>query len=358
VKVALAVHHVRPTGGQDRYALELARRLASDVELELIAMRAEDVPAGVTVRRVRPRVGPMLLRAEVFRRAAGRLVAAGGYDLVHTVGGALPGADVLTAQFCHAAWARACPPASAYQRLVVRRAAADERRAFRHPNLRAVIAVSRRTAEDVAEHYGPLAHTPTVIPNGVDLEAFTPVARPSLDGRPARLLFVGAFARKGLDVAIRALAAMRRSASLCAVGEGPHAAYRRLAHQLGVADRVRLEPPRHDIATAYREADAFVFPTRYEPFGMVIAEAMATGLAVVTSRVAGAAELIADGVSGRVVADPEDWAAFAAALDAVLANDATREAAGRAAREAVRAVTWDRVAAETLAVWRAAVSRS
>jgi glycosyltransferase involved in cell wall biosynthesis len=346
---------VRPTGGQDRYALELARRLAAVCELDLVAMRVEGaLPPKVRVRQVAPRVGPMLLRSPVFRRIASAIVARRPYDIIHTVGGALPGASVVTAQFCHAAWREVSPPSSWYQRRVLTSAIADERRAYRHQNLRAIIAVSRRTGEEIRRFYGPLPAPVTVIPNGVDSDAFAPGA--PAGGRP-RLLFVGAYDRKGLDVALRALALMEHPAELRAVGEGDRSRYVRLATDLGVRDRVVFEPPRDRIAEVFAAADAFVFPTRYEPFGMVIAEAMAAGLPVVTSGAAGAADLITDGVSGRIIADAEDAAAFAAALDRLLADTPACLAMGSAAREAVRGIGWDAVAEQTLAVYRAVLGR-
>jgi glycosyltransferase involved in cell wall biosynthesis len=88
---------------------------------------------------------------------------------------------------------------------------------------------------------------------------------------------------------------------------------------------------------------------------MVIAEALASGVPVVTSAMAGAAELIRDGESGYVVADPEDDAAFAAAVDRVLADPAARAVMARGARAAVRELTWDVVAARTLEVYRSVV---
>lgn len=355
MRVALVAHHAGPTGGQDRYILELARRLVATCDLDVVAMRVHgSLPAGVGVRLVKPRAGPMLLRAPVFRYAASRIVARSPYDVVHTVGGALPGATVITAQFCHAAWREISPPASWYQGRVVAQATRDEHRAFRHQNLRAIIAVSRRTAEEIRRFYGPLSAPVTVIPNGVDSDTFAPGARGH--GTP-RLLFVGAYDRKGLDVAIRALALMKRDAELLAVGEGDRSRYARLAIDLGVRDRVVFEPPRDRIAEVFAAADAFVFPTRYEPFGMVIAEAMASGLPVVTSGAAGAADLITDGVSGRIIADAEDAAAFAAALDRLLADTPARLAMGSAAREAVHGIGWDAVAEQTLAVYRAVLGR-
>jgi glycosyltransferase involved in cell wall biosynthesis len=166
------------------------------------------------------------------------------------------------------------------------------------------------------------------------------------------LLFVGAYERKGLDTAIRALARMSVLAELVAIGEGRRASLQRLAQELGVADRVRFSGVREDIASAFSAADAFVFPTRYEPFGMVVAEALASGLPVVTSAAAGAADLIRDGESGFVIADAEDAGAFATALDRILRDPDYRASLARGARAAVQDLTWDMVAERTLAVYR------
>ena len=356
MRVLLAVHRVRPTGGQDRYVLELARHLHRRCQVDVVAAEIEgDLPASVRVHKVNTPARPLLLAAPAFRAAAAPFMNCELFDVVHGLGGALPGANVVTAPFCHAAWRAAGGVRGPYQRLVSRQSVRDERRAYGHRNLRAVIAVSRRTADELERWYGPLKAPVTVIPTGVDLETFAPppggAPRRRAAGTRARLLLVGAWERKGLETAIEALAAMRADAELLAVGSGPAARYLSLAARLGVADRVRLEPPRADIADVMRAADVFIFPTRYEPFGMVIAEAMACGVPVVTSAVAGAAELMRDGESGRVLPDPRDARAFAAAVDAILADEDARIAMGRAARSAVQDLGWDRIAARTLDVY-------
>jgi glycosyltransferase involved in cell wall biosynthesis len=106
-----------------------------------------------------------------------------------------------------------------------------------------------------------------------------------------------------------------------------------------------------DVVPYFAAADAFVFPTRYEPFGMVITEAMAAALPVVTTASAGASEVITPGVDGLVLQDPDDADALALALDDLLADPARRAAMGAAAREAAKRVDWDYVAAETLKVY-------
>ena len=352
MRVALVAHHARATGGQDRYALELARHLADGgrCQVSLVVLDADGgLPAGVSVVRVATRGLPLLLAAPLFRRAARAAIARGRFDVVHAIGGSLPGAQVVTAQFCHAAWREAAGPQSPYQRLVSRQSEADDRAAYRHSALRAVIAVSHRSAEEVEAHYGPLAVPVTVIPNGVDPAVFAPAGPPRPAAAEPVVLFVGAFARKGLDTAIEALALMRTRAVLRVVGAGAVAGFERLAEARGVRDRVRIEAPTRDIATAFRTADAFVFPSRYDPFGMVVAEALACGVPVVTSRVAGASELVRSGANGVVVEDATDAAGFAAGLDAVLADRARMSAA---APSAVAGLDWGTIAERTLAVYR------
>jgi UDP-glucose:(heptosyl)LPS alpha-1,3-glucosyltransferase len=355
MKVLLAAHRVRPTGGQDRYLLELARLLSGPCEVHVVATEIEGaLPADVRVHRVATPARPMLLAAPAFRTAASRVLTGARFDVVHAVGGALPGANVITAAFCHPAWRAAGGARGPYQRLVSLQSERDERRAYRHRNLRAVIAVSSRTERDVSRYYGPLRAAVTVIPNGVDLEEFSPPASPRHRPKHTRplVLLVGALERKGLATAIAALAGMRTAADLLAVGAGDRGGFLRQARELGLQDRVRVEPPRTDVAAAMREADLFVLPTRYDPFGMVVAEAMACGVPVVTSGVAGAAELIEDGVSGKIVADPRDARGFAGAMDEILADESRRAAMGHAARRAVAGLGWERVAERTLAVYR------
>jgi UDP-glucose:(heptosyl)LPS alpha-1,3-glucosyltransferase len=355
MRVALVAHHARATGGQDRYALELARHLAAGdrCDVSLVVLDADgDLPASVSVMRVGTRGLPLLLTAPLFRRAAREAIARGRFDVVHAIGGSLPGAQVVTAQFCHAAWREVAGRQSPYQRLVTRQSESDDRAAYRHPALRAVIAVSRRTADEVVAHYGPLRCPVTVIPNGVDPALFAPAGPPRKARAEPVVLFVGAFARKGLDTAIEALALMRTRVLLRAVGGGSAGRFERLARRLGVRGRVLLEAPTRDIAAAFRSADAFVFPSRYDPFGMVVAEALACGVPVVTSRVAGASELVRSGVNGIVVEDATDAAGFAAGLDAVLAERARMSAA---APGAVAGLDWGTIAERTLAVYRTVV---
>jgi UDP-glucose:(heptosyl)LPS alpha-1,3-glucosyltransferase len=127
-----------------------------------------------------------------------------------------------------------------------------------------------------------------------------------------------------------------------------------VAAEAGVSDRVLFHPPSKQIETFYAAADVYLFPTLYDSFGLVITEAMASGLPVVTSRAAGAAELVTPGVDGFVTDEPWDADAIAAHLAALRDSPNLRDSVGHAARRRVEPLTWDRTAAETLAVYRRA----
>src|SRR5207248_2812450 len=197
-----------------------------------------------------------------------------------------------------------------------------ERRVFaRTPQ---IVAISRRSADDIARHYAVPPPRLSVVYNGVDLERFPPALRArhrdaaradaDVPATAYAMLFAGSgFERKGLSTAIRALAHLGDGgARLLVLGRGDAAPYRRLAGELGVAGRVVWLGARPDIERWYAAADVLVLPTRYEPFGNVHLEALASGLPVVTSAVAGGAEVV-DDRCGAVVAS-DDAAGFAAPL--------------------------------------------
>jgi glycosyltransferase involved in cell wall biosynthesis len=165
-----------------------------------------------------------------------------------------------------------------------------------------------------------------IVPWGVDLAAF-----PLAPARPARrrLLYVGRLSRlKGVDLAVRALAHLP-GVALDVVGDGDPGyvqELRTLAGVLGVGGRVRFHgaQPRPAVAAAYAQADALLFPVRWqEPFGAVPLEAMARGMPVIATSTGGSAEFLHDGLTALVV-PPEDPQAVAAAARRVLAEPALR----------------------------------
>ena len=139
---------------------------------------------------------------------------------------------------------------------------------------------------------------------------------------------------------------------LLAVGRGDLDHFAGLAEAAGAREQVTLAGPASDIERVFGAADAFVFPTLYEPFGMVITEAMASGLPVITSRQAGAAEMIEDGASGLLLDAPGDVQELASVMERLLLSGINSDAMGAKARDSVIGYDWAKVAAETMGLYR------
>ena len=214
----------------------------------------------------------------------------------------------------------------------------------------------------------------SVVPCGVDLEHFTPgpttKASPSAPARRCRyrLLSVGRLVpRKGYEIIIEALTRLPETELLIAGGAGsgdaaPEPERDRLvavAERLGVADRVRLigQVARTDMPTLLRSADLVVCSPWYEPFGIVPLEAMACGVPVVASAVGGMLDTVLDSVTGALV-PPRDPVALADVVGRLLESPTRRTELARAGLERVRSrYSWDRVAADTAAVYEQTVRR-
>jgi glycogen synthase len=203
---------------------------------------------------------------------------------------------------------------------------------------RAVIAVSGVLA-DAARSLG--ARDVTVIPNGIDLPTST--RKPA---EPPHVLYAG---RLSPEKGIEELAAIANGLPLDVVGDGP------------LRDRIpqaRGFVPREELERAYDDAAVVAVPSRREGFGVVAAEAMAHGRPVVASAVGGLLDLVIDGETGLLV-PPRDPQALRGALERLLADAELRARLGAAARARVAELCdWDRVTAETLAVYRRALAHS
>lgn len=150
-----------------------------------------------------------------------------------------------------------------------------------------------------------------------------PVAKLPVNGQSRRLaLYVGDLQtdRKNLSMILQSLKLVEE-VELLVVGRLPGSPFPRIARSLGVAERVHFLGYRKDVPNIMRACDFMVFPTRYEPFGLVILEAVASGLPVITSKIAGASELL-DPTTNILLDDLEDVSVLAAAMREVAGYEA------------------------------------
>lgn len=184
---------------------------------------------------------------------------------------------------------------------------------------------------------------------GVDGERFRPPPHGrSANGR-ARILFVGRMLHgKGASVLLEALAGLE--AEVVMVGEGPHRQeLEQRARSLGVADRARFTGAvgQDEIRAHFDEVDIFCLPSFAEGLPVVLMEAMASGLPVVTTAITGVPELVEHGVSGLLVR-PARADELRAALARLIADPQLRREFGEAGRRKVEAEFRSDAAARTL----------
>ncbi len=255
-----------------------------------------------------------------------------------------------------------------------------ERTAFEAAD--AVIAVSHGMRADILRSYPAIDPARVrVVHNGIDLERWFPVDEPEVvagfgvDPTRPSVIFVGRITRqKGLPYLLAAARRLPPEVQLILCAGAPDTPEILAEVQAGVAalqaersgviwiDRLLSQP---ELAALLSASTTFVCPSVYEPLGIVNLEAMACGLPVVGTATGGIPEVVADGITGRLVpirqvddgtgtpVDPEQFVAdLAAALTAVVADPATARLMGIAGRQRAEAeFSWGSIAERTRAIY-------
>jgi len=332
MRIIQVVRGFGPAGGASGVAYELHRRFLEagaearvltgklngltelDESIELVAART----VGLEKTSLPWRRMVLPLTSATFGLAAGvrlaRLRADGEGDRPWVIShGDYTGGDVLVLHSVHAAALKEAWDSGdrrfllnpLHPWLVTR-----NRLTYRLGRHRRIVVVGSRLLSELEHWHGVSGERVVHIPNGIDLERFHPgrrearsriLAELGIDPDASVVLFAGhEFERKGLELAVRALARMEASAQLLVVGDDNPARFRSLAAGLGVADRIHFAGRREDMPDLYGAADAFLLPSRYESFALVCIEALATGVPVVAPR-----------IGGRSSAQAFDWKVIA-----------------------------------------------
>jgi len=242
-----------------------------------------------------------------------------------------------------------------------------ERRQYDFQRKPRVVAVSNMVKQNIeATHHIP-ARRIHVVPNAIDprrLEVSQPGAvrcafRNRLGLEPGDLvgLFAGHnFALKGLKPLLAALGGRRqrnrgaRPIHLLVCGGGEIGPYRRLASRLGLKDTVHFLGFHPDVKACYWSSDFFVQPTYYDPCSLVVLEALACGLPVITTAQNGASELLTDAREGYILTAPDARGELIAALDH-MTDDRERAAMSVDAARLGQKQTFDAHVARLIAIF-------
>jgi starch synthase len=243
----------------------------------------------------------------------------------------------------------------------------------------AVIAVSHGVREDVLKCYPAVDPDRVhVIHNGIDPEIYRPQPSPEtlrgfgIDPSRPFVLFNGRVTRqKGLPLLLAATLKLDPQYQVVIVASSPDTP-EIAAEVAALAGRVSAERgnlvwidhfiPREDLIHLHSHATVFVCPSIYEPFGLVILEAMACETAVVASRVGGIPEIVVEGETGYLVDfNPADLDGFtdglAERIEKLLADPTLAARMGSAGRERVlRHFGWGAIAAQTLRLYEQLLS--
>ncbi len=229
-----------------------------------------------------------------------------------------------------------------------------ENRIYRRKALR-LAAVSGHTARQLTQYFG--RSDAVVVPNGVDLSLFCPASRLALRDTTRQrlgyspndllLLLIGNdWRNKGLPTLLEAMSRLNHlSLRLCVVGSDAAAEFLHQVQSLRLSDRVKFFPETSEILAFYAATDIYAAPSLEDSFNLPVLEAMACGLPVLVSLLAGISDYIADGVDGIILRDPGDPSALAGSLSLLLQQPELRRSLGENAARKAQQFSWDRQAA-------------
>ena len=369
LRIAIVSPEVGPGAGVPHYWLALAKALAPHHEVHVFAARSERAGMeAVTFHRIPAlSIGWLLGHLSFYFAARVRFLLSRltgrPFDVVLGVGALTPFADVTTVHFVQAREMelqrqgliprpRPLAGLAAFDYALYSRAMAWLGARFYRRSTTAVVAISQSVKHDIALFEGANPAAISVVPNGVDVNRFSPENRGAFrdstrrllglsDAHLAVLLVGNSWGRKGLATAIRAVSGPEQChVRLIVVGEGEPASFTS-GLPSDLAERIIFTGPKSaDVERYYAAADIFILPTFYEPFGLVILEALASGLPTVISACAGASEWLEDGVEAIFLRDPSDGEEARTALLAIMEDPALAGRLSSNGRLAAERMQW------------------
>lgn len=377
MKILFVTRSYGTKDGVGRFAHETVSRLAERHEVMVYTSKIEHYAKGVTFHQVHIPTKPFLLWTVCFSFLSSLFVwrHKHQFDIVHSQKTQTFQGGIVTMHSCHRAGIKILNSITQRERgmfigyivallryvrplnivrlgmeyLIVKKSGAH------------LLAVSNGVREELLGEYGVSTSQVDVVPNGVDLETFSPVSSEVVRSRKIALgfdpedrilLFAGnGFRGKGLHYIIDALPHIHNHRTVLVVaGNGAREQFVRRAHKLGVEQKICFVGSVSNIEEYVSVADAFVFPSHYESFSLVCFEALASGVPVVIPHIHGISDVLVEGENGYFAERTgEDIARAVNALQKRTSED--KETLQQDARQSVERYSWGNAVTMTEALY-------
>jgi glycosyltransferase involved in cell wall biosynthesis len=220
-----------------------------------------------------------------------------------------------------------------------------------------VVTVSEWSKKDIVQHLPFSEKQITVVPPGVDSAHFRPASslEASRPSRPYVLSVAGSDPTKNLESLVEAFAKLpadlRETYDLVLAGDlKDRVEVHTQVRQLGLEPQTRFPGivTESQLVNLYQHADVFVFPSRYEGFGLPVLEAMACGCPVISSNASSLPEVYGD---AALSSNPSDVSGFARHLERVLSDPTLRQELRQKSLARASRFSWERTAREMVNVY-------
>ncbi|HRK31283.1 MAG TPA: glycosyltransferase family 4 protein [Tepidisphaeraceae bacterium] len=382
MKIGLIIFHADPArGGAERYTIDLARSLSHrGHDLTLLASSFKDAPWEVKQIKCDANGFTPAMRYRSFVSHLNTHLLSHNFDVLHAMlpvsrcdvyhpHAGLAAENLATGHLKYRGkWAQTMAKLGNRLNARRRRFATVERAMMSTPVPPLVLCLSEYVRRSVLGRYMMKPEALPVLYNGVDTRKFDPKQRPDAGAAVRQklgiphdaviaLMIAQDFHRKGVDIAIKSLARVPDGKLvLVVVGKDFSAPYEKIASKLGAEKRVFFAGAASDPYPYYRCADFFVLPTHHDPCSLVVLEALAMGVPVITSAANGAGEFLTHGLDGMIVPDPNDVPRLTEAMKAML-DPKRRATMSQAALMLRPKLAYDIHVNGLLAIYQAAIDR-
>ncbi len=371
MKIGVAIIHALRTHSS-KYILELSKHWVNEEhEVDIFTAQHDEFDKKVKVYKLPQFFENFFVKEAFFTLEASFAVNLAKifkkYDITLAQATRFFTPKVCYQQFTYKAWARMNNFNDLRHRLIMHVEGRNLRKAKK------VIAMSKLVKNEIIKWHGVGAEKIEVVYSGVDTKLFNPKNKRKykreirenlgINKDEIVLLFVGSpFSRKGLNYLVEALFSVDYdNYKLVILGKSfpgdTIEKYLKQAESFGVKDKIIYAGFSREVYKYFAAGDIFVFPTLYEPFGLVILEAMSSGLAVITSSPSycGAAELIEDNKSGMLLQNPRKAGEIGEKINLLIEKPYLRRKLGKNARKKAEKFTWKKMAKNFLKVFEKTV---